>query len=149
MAIKQPRPKLEQKLNKLLRLTFLIAIKKPQAFNTSLGSLNLGPEGRTRTDTSSLTADFESAASTNFTTSGRVRCFVLRIITCLILLSNPISHLLLTFKSLRYFSSYKHQAQRKNTKKTILRPIFCNVLDVCNSPTFLLIFQMNLSLATH
>ena len=31
---------------------------------------NLGPEGRTRTDTSSLTADFESAASTNFTTSG-------------------------------------------------------------------------------
>ena len=33
---------------------------------------NLGPEGRTRTDTSSLTADFESAASTNFTTSGKV-----------------------------------------------------------------------------
>ncbi|MBP8005515.1 MAG: hypothetical protein KAZ18_01265, partial [Acinetobacter sp.] len=45
------RPKLEQKLNKLLRLTFLIAIKKPQAFNTSLGSLNLGPEGRTRRKT--------------------------------------------------------------------------------------------------
>ena len=33
-----------------------------------------GPEGRTRTDTSSLTADFESAASTNFTTSGEVVC---------------------------------------------------------------------------
>ncbi len=31
-----------------------------------------GPGGRTRTDTSSLTADFESAASTNFTTPGRV-----------------------------------------------------------------------------
>lgn len=36
----------------------------------NISILNLGPEGRTRTDTSSLTADFESAASTNFTTSG-------------------------------------------------------------------------------
>ena len=108
----------------LLLIICYFPIKKPQAFNTSLGSLNLGPEGRTRTDTSSLTADFESAASTNFTTSGRVRCFVLRIITCLILLSNPIYNLLLTFKSFRCFSTNKHLTQRENLKKTILRAIF-------------------------
>ena len=45
-------------------------IKKPPSLNMLEGSLIFGPEGRTRTDTSSLTADFESAASTNFTTSG-------------------------------------------------------------------------------
>ncbi len=123
--------------------------KKPQAFNTSLGSLNLGPEGRTRTDTSSLTADFESAASTNFTTSGRVRCFVLRIITCLILLSNTNSRLLLTFKSFRYFSLNNHTNSARKCKKDYTTPNFCNVLDVCNSPTFRLISPMNLLLAIH
>lgn len=127
----------------------LFFIKKPQAFNTSLGSLNLGPEGRTRTDTSSLTADFESAASTNFTTSGRVRCFVLRIITCLILLSNPNSSLLLTFKSFRYFYINKHTNSARKCKKDYTTPNFCDVLDVCNSPTFRLISLMNLLLATH
>ncbi len=52
------------------RLNLLGLLKFFKHYTPKIG----GPEGRTRTDTSSLTADFESAASTNFTTSGEVVC---------------------------------------------------------------------------
>jgi len=78
-----------------------------------------------------------------------VRCFVLRIITCLILLSNPNSSLLLTFKSFRCFYINKHTNSARKCKKDYTTPNFCDVLDVCNSPTFRLISLMNLLLATH
>ena len=91
------------------------------------GFLIFGPEGRTRTDTSSLTADFESAASTNFTTSGKV---VIRIIAFLFKLSTQTTHDRLILKQRHTSCTINHQFQPKNRKKTILSTVFFAALSL-------------------
>ena len=61
----------------------------------------IGPEGRTRTDTSSLIVDFESTASTNFTTSGVDEGYN----TLFLGTVNTENTRLFIFKSLNIFSS--------------------------------------------
>src|SRR5690606_23133987 len=72
-----------------------------------------GPEGRTRTDTSSLTADFESAASTNFTTSG----VDVGYITLIRKLVNAEKTHLLNFKTIGIFLFYNPAIPATKKKK--------------------------------
>ena len=100
---------------------------------------NLGPEGRTRTDTSSLTADFESAASTNFTTSGVDERYITRFRSDV----NADSLHLLNFKTKLIFLIYKAAISSLKRKKVYTKPSFYYRNLSCNFLILALISQMS------
>src|SRR5690606_7291315 len=87
-----------------------------------------GPEGRTRTDTSSLTADFESAASTNFTTSGVDERYITRFHSDV----NAEYLHLFNFKTNLIFLRYKAAISSLKRKKVYTKPSFYYRKSSCN-----------------